>query len=177
MTTYNEAVELAGRDSVVVSYAGGRARYVSFRVTQGGPYPTVVARFLGHDIAEFRPDDYTLTTAGHNTLSTVDALNYLDPNASYYNRAGVLYRQGEPFRDGSTFSYTSGMALEPGPELAPVRGVDAATRIEDAIDVFTYGRARAGVARSAAARLLKPGERLRGPREAGPGAYFFEVTR
>jgi hypothetical protein len=166
---YNEALEYVGR-SFLVSYAGGRSRYATFR-REGD---TVIASLMGHDIVTFYPNGrYRVTTAGHNTPSTVDALNALDPMASYYNRAGELYRQGERLWDDSLYTHAGGV-LERGEHLAPVRGVDSAIRTGDIIDVFTYGRARLGVAKSAAARLLEDGERLEVTLDH-PGEYTFRV--
>lgn len=172
MRTYDQLRALEGT-SELVSYAGGRRRYVNWR--RHGH--AVIGALMGHDIITATPHYVRVTTAGHNTPSTVEALSvalYGAPGV-FYNYRGELYHGGERMTDGMTLDY-DGRVVSHGPTLSPMRGADAERR-GDVVDVVTSGRARQPVAEMAARRLLRNGERLKLAETEHPNVYTFRVLR
>lgn len=99
---YAEAAELAdsGRP-IIVSYSGGRSRYMRF-VRDGD---AIAGCLFGHPIAVFTPDHVRLDTCGYDTATTTEAMDALV--GGVYHDKFVLYHKGRAFEDGRriTISY------------------------------------------------------------------------
>jgi len=174
MRTYADLLALEGT-SELVSYAGGRHRYVNWEMAPHTSH--MLGTLMGHTVIMATPDWVQVTTAGHNTPSTVEALSVslFGGGGYFYNRGGELFYGAARMTDGMVLEY-SGAILSHGSQLSPVRGADA-ERDGDIIDVATNGRARRPVAEVAARRLLLPGERLKLDDGEVPQLYTFRVLR
>lgn len=170
MRTYDEICALEG-EAELASYAGGRSRYLTWR-REGD---AMIGALMGHDIITATRDGVTVTTAGHNTVSTVDALGWgLARLGAFYNLSGELHYGSSRMTESMTIDY-DGKVVSHGPELSPVRGADAA-RSGDIVDVVTSGPAGARVAETAARRLLSADERLKLVAREGRVCTFHAYT-
>lgn len=175
MLTYDDAAQMSGSKHLV-SFAGGRSRYLTVERVDG--HPDIVGTLYGNEIARWLPDRVIVRTSGHNTPSTVEALNAV-AGQSFYNSGGQLHYRGQLMREGLTLDY-EGNVLDAGDELSPMRDVAMATRVDDRVTVTTTGRAGNMVALTAAIRLLdgRRGELLNpspdNPRR-GSGTFAYDV--
>lgn len=174
MRTYAEHLSHAGT-AEAVSYAGGRTRHIVWTLDGG----TVTGRLFGNVIVEARPGDVTISTAGHNTPSTVEALNVgafgSDGAGPLRNHGGELHYGRERVTDGMVLDYGTGRVLSHGAELAPVRGVTV-FRDGNVVEVGTTGRAGRRVAEAAARRFAKPGQSVI-LTDSHPNYYTFAISR
>lgn len=163
----------------LVSYAGGRSRYLSWSLPltpdearhNGEPIGAILGTLHGATVIVATPDRIQLSTEGFNTATTVEAFNSLCGSYAFHNVAGELKYRGEAWRDGSWLDY-SGNITRRGMLLAPVRDA-AAYWIERTgrLEVYTTGRARRGVADTLARRY--PGNLQIIPKLSAPGAYVY----
>lgn len=152
-----------GRYSESVSMAGGRERFVVWTETVTG----LNGALFGNTVALLQPERMILTCAGHNTPSTVDALNHIAGGNVFHNKAGVLMFGDEPMPETLALDYDGNKVPGSSSTLAPIRGVYT-TRSgegedgEPFVDVMLDGTGRAGkgVAASAAERYFGGKPRL-----------------
>lgn len=121
---YQQAVEQADSgEALLVSYSGGRSRYVRFLKDNGG---AVSVRLFDTTIAVFGADGITVRTGGHNTATTVEALNHVTGRGLFGTVKGVLYlnpyggKDAVPFTENMMIGY-DGKVLRHGTEQPPVR--------------------------------------------------------